>query len=192
VIALWWIGTARMDEDAMEQARQHLQGHFESEVALQVRPGRPQDAWDPQRRQWSSSRLVGWLAGQAPQWASRVLGVVDEDLFIPVLSYVFGEAQLGGRAAVVSTARLAAAPTEGAGWRALFSRGADPRELFLTRLMKECAHELGHTFGLVHCADRTCLMSRSPSISHVDVKGRELCPRCRHRLHSGPAFGELR
>lgn len=183
-IALWWIGAGPLAEDAMEFARTTLQQEFARPVELGVRRTDARDAYDLRRKQYSSSRLVRWLSEFEETNAERVLGVVDVDLFIPVLSFVFGEAQLGGRAAVVSTFRLieqGPLPT-GAGWRGLFTRAQKPQDLFRARLAKECAHELGHTYGLVHCSDPTCVMARSPTITHVDVKSARFCMRCKGRL----------
>ncbi len=172
MIAVWWIGRGPRDDAALEQVRGFVQTLFGHPARVELRAGAPEEVFDPRRRQWSSSRLVSWLAGQVPSDAERVLGIFDQDLFIPVLSWVFGEAQLGGRVAVVSTARLSEHPGE----------SAHPRTLFLSRLVKESAHELGHTLGLVHCTDVTCLMSRSPTLLHVDAKSAEICSRCRRRL----------
>jgi archaemetzincin len=94
-----------------------------------------------------------------------VLGVTDVDLCMPVLTFVFGEAQLGGRAAVVSTARL----EDGGAAKAA------------ARLAKECVHELGHTFGLLHCHTADCVMSRSGSVRAVDLKSARLCAACSAR-----------
>jgi archaemetzincin len=99
-----------------------------------------------------------------------VLGITDQDLFIPILTYVFGEAQLGGAAALVSTARLVDG-VERAG-----------RRLLVERLSKESLHEVGHAFGLVHCGHERCVMSRSPAVREVDQKAAELCEECRSRL----------
>ena len=73
--------------------------------------------------------------------------MTDADLFIPVLTFVYGEAQLGGRAAVVSTARLAV------------EQGRHDPALVAERIVKECVHELGHTFGLLHCDTPGCVMT---------------------------------
>ena len=182
MIAVWWMGLSAVDEEALHRVRAHLCGLFERPVQTALRGGCPQDAFDAARQQWSSSRLLAWVSQQPAPQADKVLGVFDGDLFIPVLSWVFGEAQLGGRCAVVSTARLHVPAAETGGWRALLSRGKDPREVFLVRLVKECAHELGHTFGLVHCHDAACLMSRSSTLLHVDAKSAALCSRCRRKL----------
>ena len=139
---------------------------------------RPGHTYDAARRQHSSRVMLGWLSerlgtggeleqGTAePRCPDRLLGVTDVDLFIPVLTFVFGEAQLGGRAAVMSLARLAEA--------------ADSPRL-ASRAVKEAVHELGHTFGLVHCPSAACVMSRSPGLTAVDLKGDRLCADCRIR-----------
>jgi predicted Zn-dependent protease len=106
-----------------------------------------------------------------PEAAAKVLAVTDADLFIPILTFVFGEAQLGGPAAVVSTARL--------GGNAGVPQ--DPRRV-MARLVKECVHELGHTFGLIHCGLPRCAMARSPSLVEVDAKASTLCGDCRVRF----------
>ncbi len=100
---------------------------------------------------------------------ARVLGVTASDLYVPVLTFVFGEAQLDGNCAVVSTARL----------KDEFY-GLPPRpDLLRERLLKEAAHELGHTFGLRHCADWRCVMTSSHAVERLDVKGAEFCRACK-------------
>ena len=161
----------------MEHARAHLEEAFDEPVRLAAHPGAPEDAFDPRRGQHLSGRLLKWLLDEDREGAAqgeRVLGVTDKDLFIPILTFVFGEAQLGGRAALVSTARLRPAP-------------GTPRGLGLlrSRLAKECAHELGHAYGLTHCDTPRCVMGRSSSVLDVDGKDQTLCDDCRARLRAG-------
>jgi archaemetzincin len=170
-ICLWWVGEEDPDDAALEHARAHLETVFACEIRLERRDGVPAEAFDARRRQTSSTKVVQWLASQRPLDAERVLGVLGADLFIPVLTFVFGEAQLGGTAAVVSTARLG-----------LPEAGESGRHLLCARLAKECVHELGHTYGLTHCGDQRCAMSRSASVIDVDTKTAELCADCRIRL----------
>jgi archaemetzincin len=47
------------------------------------------------------------------------------------------------------------------------------------RLVKEAAHELGHTFGLRHCPDWSCVMASSHAVERLDIKGVEFCADCR-------------
>jgi archaemetzincin len=110
-----------------------------------------------------------------PDDALRVLGVTERDLFIPVLTFVFGHAQLGGRAAVVSLARL----------RQEFY-GLEPnRQMLLDRARKEALHEAGHTFGLVHCPDRNCAMALSTRVQQIDEKRAAFCRVCTRQLSHG-------
>lgn len=141
-------------------------------------PDRPERTYDPRRGQHSSSQILKWLVAKAPPGARRVLGVTDVDLFIPILTFVFGEAQMNGRAAVVSTARLAGAGSP-----------ADGRRL-PHRLAAECVHEVGHTFGLVHCGTPRCAMGRAASLLDVDEKTSALCADCRERFRAFPFDNE--
>ena len=168
-IELWWIGAAGVDGAVLGDVRAHVEAVFGVPVRIRDVPQRPPDSFDPRRGQHSSTRILRWLEASRRPGATKVLALTDVDLFIPVLTFVYGEAQLGGSAAVVSTARLA----DGS--------GADPLVL-VTRLLKEAVHELGHTFGLLHCDAPVCAMSRSVNLPHVDGKGDALCGDCRSRL----------
>jgi archaemetzincin len=168
-IFVWWIGEEEADPELMEHVRLHLAQAFDRPTALWGGEARPRHALDPRRKQHASGTILRWLLEAGPG-AGKVLGVTDRDLFIPILTYVFGEAQLGGRAAVVSTARLVE-DVELVG-----------PELLVERLAKEAVHEVGHAFGLLHCDAERCVMGRSPAVREVDEKSAELCPECRARL----------
>lgn len=129
----------------------------------------PEGSLDPRRGQYHSTKILGELLAEVPDDASKVQGIVDRDLCIPILTFVFGEAQLSGTVSVVSTVRL----------RQEFHGLPPDRRLFLARLRKESLHELGHTFGLIHCRDRGCLMYLSNTIMDVDLKGDAFCRHCR-------------
>lgn len=131
---------------------------------------------DPQRLQYNSTNILIALGSLYRRvnggTRSKVLAVTGEDLFIPILTYVFGEAQLGGDFAVVSYHRLQ--PER-------YGLAAD-RGLLLNRLFKESLHELGHTYGLVHCRDQECVMRTSTYAEDIDLKGSAFCRDCRASL----------
>jgi archaemetzincin len=104
-----------------------------------------------------------------------VVGVTAVDLFVPVLTYVFGEAQLGGRAVVVSTHRLRPEA---------YGLPADD-ELVAARTEKEALHELGHTWGLRHCHAPDCVMRASTYAEEIDLKPAALCDRCLAAVRDG-------
>jgi len=129
-------------------------------------------ALDARRNQYSSAAVLEMLMRVCPPDAVKLIGVTGRDLFIPVLTFVFGHAQLSGRVAVVSLARL----------RQEFY-GLEPnRDVLLRRARKEALHEAGHTFGLVHCTDRSCAMSLSTGVQQIDRKEASYCPACIRRI----------
>ena len=130
-------------------------------------------ALDDGRQQYYSTAIIQRLERAADPDA-RVLGVTASDLYVPVLTFVFGEAQLDGNCAVVSTARL----------KEEFYGLPPSQELLRERLLKEAAHELGHTFGLRHCADWRCVMTSSHAVERLDVKGAEFCNACKKPIFS--------
>jgi archaemetzincin len=154
--------------DVLEQLAAALARTFHT--PCRIRPGTLDItfAFDARRGQHCSTAILQRLE-QLPNSGARLLAVTSADLYVPVLTFVFGEAQLDGPCAVVSTARLGDE-----------FYGLPPRaDLFGTRLLKEAAHELGHTFGLRHCLDWNCVMASSHAVERIDVKGAEFCRTCR-------------
>ncbi len=138
-------------------------------TVCQVRPERLDVAYarDRMRDQYHSTAILQAMQPLA-QPGTRLLAVTSLDLYVPVLTFVFGEAQLAGSCAVVSLHRL----------REEFY-GLPPRaELMRERLVKEAVHELGHTFGLTHCDDWRCVMTSSHGVGRLDVKGAVFCVLC--------------
>ena len=132
----------------------------------------PEGAYDAKRKQYQSVEMMRMLAQHAPRDASRVLAVTDVDLAIPMLSFLFGQAQFDGPIAIVSLCRL---------HQEFY--GLPPEEnLLRERAVKEVLHELGHTFGLVHCSESTCAMSLATHIELVDAKAEQYCARCGMQL----------
>jgi archaemetzincin len=130
------------------------------------------DCFDRVRNQYEARWLLARLA-ELPT-AGLVLGITPIDLFIPVFTFVIGEAYLNGRAAVISTYRL---PDE--------RYGMPPNpERFRQRLLKEAIHELGHCHGLLHCHEPGCVMQASSLAEDLDLKSVDFCDSCRRRLVS--------
>jgi archaemetzincin len=128
--------------------------------------------FDQARLQYNSSQILLQIISRPPADAVKVLGVVNVDLFIPILTFVFGEAQLRGIGSVIALHRL----------NNIFYGLSEDKELLRERLVKEAIHELGHNFGLIHCNNQSCVMKSSTYVEEVDQKSGEMCGSCQELL----------
>ncbi|MGD2087315.1 MAG: archaemetzincin [Candidatus Aminicenantes bacterium] len=117
---------------------------------------------------YNSTALLLYILKKIPVGSLKILAVTHRDLYSPIFSYLYGEAQLKGTAALMSLYRL----------RPEFYHSPAERDLFLSRCEKQAIHEIGHTFGLVHCKDKNCVMYPSSNLGDTDVKSNSLCPLC--------------
>jgi archaemetzincin len=140
-------------------------------VPCEVLPAEPEPAFafNVTRQQYSSTEILASLLKHKVTENGRLLAVTAVDLYIPILTFVFGEAQLRGSCAVVSFHRLRQE------FYGLPANSAVLRE----RLLKESVHELGHTLPLVHCEDYQCVMSPSHGVEWIDLKTSQFCSSCR-------------
>lgn len=134
-----------------------------SDNVFSLEPGR-----DLIRNQINSNWILSRLLEQNPKESDKIIGLTEYDLYSPVLTYVFGEAQLNGQAAVVSSCRFR---------DELYGLHKNYDKLKY-RLEKEVIHELGHTFGLVHCREYECVMNASTYVEEIDLKTSEFCLGC--------------
>ena len=124
-------------------------------------------AYSPERHQYNSTLILEKLSETAPADYLKVIAICKKDLYIPILTYVFGEAQLNGRSCIVSIYRLKDTKAV-----------LNPEGIFAERLVKEAVHELGHTFNIRHCSDNSCVMHYCHSLNDVDNKKRRMCRYC--------------
>ncbi len=138
----------------------------------------PAPSYHAERQQYHSSEILQRMQAFVRPRDWRLLAVADVDLYIPILKYVFGEAQMGGPCALVSVHRL----------RQEFY-GLDRNDGLLSqRLLKESVHELGHTLDLHHCQDYRCMMASSHSVEWIDLRENTFCDSCRSQVESSATF----
>ncbi|MEA3287055.1 MAG: hypothetical protein U9Q77_06735 [Candidatus Marinimicrobia bacterium] len=127
--------------------------------------------FDPVRSQYNANEIIKSLVPPSEE-GDKIVGVTDLDLFIPVLSYIFGQAYLGGSAALISGHRLEN------------SRYGMPNDsqIFADRLLKCVLHELGHTMGLIHCLKPGCVMVSTTYVEEMDQKSDRFCGKCLSEL----------
>jgi len=138
----------------------------------------PVSSYHAERQQFHSSEILQRMHSVVRPQGWRVLAVAEVDLYIPILKYVFGEAQMGGPCATVSTYRL----------RQEFYGLPGDAALMRERLLKEAIHELGHTLHLRHCQDYRCAMASSHSVEWIDLREHSLCDACLYQLESSGAL----
>ncbi|MEI7811723.1 MAG: archaemetzincin family Zn-dependent metalloprotease [Ignavibacteria bacterium] len=129
-------------------------------------------AFSTDREQYFSTQLLADTIKLTGHLDGKVLTIVEFDLFVPVFTYIFGEAQLNGKHSIVSVCRL----------HEEFYSGNTNYRLLLERTSKEVLHELGHNFGLIHCKNWDCVMHQSQGVEEIDIKGTSYCLQCMNAI----------
>jgi archaemetzincin len=143
----------------------------ETSFNVQVKEGHMDvsDFYDPARRQYNANELLKQIDGNYAGEEGKIIGLFNVDLFIPIFTYIFGQAILGGHCGIVSVFRLN---------NERYGMPADDAQL-LERSAKEILHELGHSLGLIHCFDTDCVMRAGSYVEDIDQKSTEFCLNCR-------------
>ncbi len=125
--------------------------------------------YNPGRRQYDANGILEYITSLAPEQAIKVIGLYRVDLYIPVLTYIFGQAILNGKTGLVSLYRLR---------NELYGLERN-NDLQIERFRKVIIHELGHMFGLIHCHQTNCVMRSSSYVEDIDQKNRDFCNNCK-------------
>ena len=128
--------------------------------------------FDPTRKQYNGTLLLKKIESEFSSGSSKTIAIFNIDLFIPILTYIFGQAYLNGNSGIVSVYRLS---------NERYGIGKDD-EIIVDRFRKEVIHELGHMFGLIHCYDSDCVMRSSTYVEDIDQKSHNLCVKCKSQL----------
>ena len=130
--------------------------------------------YDPGRRQYNGIKLLKEVDSVYSSDSEKSLGLFSVDLFIPILTYIFGQAFLNGRSGIASLYRFS---------NERYGMNTDDK-FILDRFKKEVIHELGHTFGLIHCHIPSCVMRSSTYVEDIDQKSTNICIKCRNEMNS--------
>jgi archaemetzincin len=157
-----------VDAQLLEWLGQALYDRFRMRTEILLPALDPAFALHAERQQYHSSEILASMQRYVSEKTWRILGVTQLDLYIPILTFVFGEAQLGGKGAVVSYHRL----------RQEFYGLPRDTNVLAHRLLVESVHELGHTLDLTHCHDYQCAMAPSHAVEWIDIKDSGFCQDC--------------
>ncbi|KPL04341.1 MAG: hypothetical protein AMJ90_01190 [candidate division Zixibacteria bacterium SM23_73_2] len=174
------IPVGEIEQSNLFDLKPKLKEVFGLEVEIKEGLDKPDYAYNPERKQYFSTSILKEIAKTSYKDCERVLGVVDLDLFVPSLNFIFGEADIWGKSCIISVSRL----------HQSFYGLPEDQELFQQRVLKEAVHELGHTFGLSHCPDPKCVMHFSNSLKDTDIKSHNFCKNCKNLLKEQKKFKE--
>ena len=163
---IYLIAVGSVEKRLLLACAKNVKEVFGFEVRISDVPVYYKSAYNPHRGQFSASELLERIKAVHLPNTLKVVGITDVDLYEEGLNFVFGVGELNGRCALVSIHRL---------------KTPDERLIF-ERTFKELNHELGHTFGLLHCNSPRCVMNFSNSVLEVDQKSRFFCEKCQKKL----------
>lgn len=152
----------------LQNLRAELSKRFSCDINIIDLKINVDDFFSIERRQYFSTQIIAEAIKLTNNYDGKVVLITDADIFVPALTFVFGEAQLNGKHSILSVCRL----------HEEFYSGISNEKLLLERTVKETLHELGHNFGLRHCLDWDCVMHSSHGIEEVDIKGNSYCRNC--------------
>jgi archaemetzincin len=164
------VPVGQIDPVALDTLKEDLREILQKEIWIGKGLPEPRYAFNSKRGQFLSTAILKVLLEQKDLLRyEKILGIVDHDLYVPELNFVFGEAS--PLAAVISVTRL----------RETYYRRPENPSLFRRRISTEAVHELGHTYGFDHCRNSSCVMFFSNRLTDTDRKGPGFCPECKKR-----------
>ncbi len=176
------LSVGKVERALLDEMRSSISSRLKVRCELAASELDPVLAYHAERQQFHSSEILQAMQAIARPKDCHLLGITSVDLYIPILKYVFGEAQLGGPCAIVSFHRL----------RQEFYGLDRDTALLSERLLKECVHELGHTLDLRHCQDYRCAMASAHAVEWIDLRETSLCETCQTQVDSRRSPGKLR
>lgn len=166
------VSFGNFEKGLLESVILHIENEFavkclQKEVHLDLG-----EFYDPSRRQYDGYRLLKLIDERFADIQAKTIGLMNVDLYIPILTFIFGQAYLNGKAAIASSYRLL---------NERYGLAAN-EQLLNERMIKEVTHELGHTFGLIHCSHPDCVMRSSTYVEDIDQKDSSFCMDCKSLL----------
>jgi archaemetzincin len=164
------IPIGQIDILVLDYLRENLTDVFEAKVSLGKSQPIPEYAFNKKRGQYYSSEILENLTKF--KQGQITLAIIERDLYVPELNFVFGEADSVNQICIISLMRL----------NQSYYGLPEDKELFLRRSLKEAVHEIGHLLGLGHCPNPKCVMHFSNSLLDTDIKDYRFCDVCQRRL----------
>lgn len=166
------ISFGHFENEFLERLSFDIQHEYNLHVQMEENYMDLNEFYDPSRRQYDGNKLIHLLDSMTTPNTLKTIGLFRVDLFIPILTFIFGQAFFKGNTGIASLYRL---KNEQYGMKS-------DEDLLYDRFRKVVNHELGHTFGLIHCHIPNCVMRSSTYVEDIDQKKQHLCNNCRDQL----------
>ncbi len=166
------INLGNFDKIFLQEMSHEVQATFRIPVEVQEEYEDLSPFFDSARKQYNGNDLLKLIDTKNTDENTKTMGLFEVDLFIPILTYIYGQAYLNGKSGIASSHRLG---------NERYGLKMNPK-LFKQRLIKEINHELGHCFGLVHCRQPRCVMQSSTYVEDIDQKDTGFCSGCQELL----------
>ncbi len=170
--AITLVSFGYFEKEILERTAEAVSEEYHCQVNVENGHLDLSEFYDSARRQYNGNLLLKQVNSMSFPESGKTLGIFNVDLFVPILTFIFGQAFLGGQTGIASLYRLS---NERYGM-------IPDKELLLNRFKKEVIHELGHTLGLIHCPNPICVMRSSTYVEDIDQKSQHLCTNCRSEL----------
>jgi len=166
------VSYGQFEKDFLEKVAHDVEIEFGLPVHISVGYTDLSAFFDPSRRQYDANQLLKLLDSDSRLNALKTIGLFQVDLFIPILTFIFGQAIFNGKTGIASIYRLK---------NEQYGLSGD-KSLLFERFVKVVIHELGHTFGLIHCHVPSCVMRSTTYVEDIDQKKPYFCKKCRSEL----------
>ncbi|PKP34754.1 MAG: hypothetical protein CVU00_05545 [Bacteroidetes bacterium HGW-Bacteroidetes-17] len=163
------IAHGQFESGFLSEIAEEVALEYNCSVAVQESQLDLMNFYEPTRRQYDGYKLLKEIDGMNIAGYTKKIGLFRVDLFIPILTYIFGQAFFKGNSGIASLYRL---KNEQYGMK-------PDQDLLFHRFRKVIIHEIGHTFGLIHCHVPNCVMRSSTYVEDIDQKRHHLCCNCR-------------
>ncbi len=166
------IPVGHIDIRTLYSVQKELEKRFNVAIDVGRQLDEPTYAYHKNKKQYHSTKILKRMHKLKLTGYDRILGIADVDLFIHDRTFVFGEAKIKWKVAIISLTRL----------RQEFYDLPIDSTLFNERIIIEAVHEIGHTYGLHHCTDNNCVMFLSRTVYDSDQKGSDFCANCKKKI----------
>lgn len=162
-----------IDTGLVNEIREGLRKKLTADITISGKEDLPLSAFYVSRKRYIADSLLYFLRGSNRNKSEKVIGITAVDISTrkkPYINWgVMGLGETPGVACVISSYRV--------------MKSVQDRQRQVKRMIILSLHELGHTYGLDHCADALCIMRDAKGKTDLD-RTLTFCPSCGNFLRN--------